>query len=56
MNSHRNGVACRVSSFTLVGFIDWLNGLRGITQDRLRSFVEASAGFEGADEANRARW
>ena len=38
-----------------VGFIDWLDDLRGITQHRL-SLVEGSADFESADEANRARW
>jgi len=25
LNVFRNGAACRVSSFTLVGFIDWLD-------------------------------
>jgi hypothetical protein len=27
---YRNGAACRVSSFRLVGFIDWLDVLGGV--------------------------
>ena len=35
-----------------VGFIDGLDGLRDITQDRLSRFVEWNGDFEVADEAN----
>jgi hypothetical protein len=35
-----------------VGFIDWLDGLRGITQNRLRRFVDWNGDFEVADEAS----
>jgi hypothetical protein len=52
LNLFLNGAACRVSSFTLVGFIDWLDGLRAVTQDRLRSFGERIGDSEDAAEVN----
>ena len=65
---HRNGAACRVSSFTLVGFIDWL-GVARLLADALkervakyavrlcRSVKIADTGIEtiGIDETRRQR-
>ena len=37
LNSFRSGAACRVSSFTLVGFIDWLDVLDHLELSSLSS-------------------